>query len=106
MAYLPQGATVTITETKYADGILWGHAAEGWVSMSLIETNAASSTGITYTVKQGVNIRSGVGTSTAVTGAAYTGTAVTIVSFAKATNGKVWGQLKDGGWICMDYAMS
>jgi len=106
VAYLPQGATVTVTETKFADGVLWGHVAQGWVSMSLITTNASASTGITYTVKQGVNIRSGVGTSTAVTGAAYTGTAVTIVSFSKASNGKTWGQLKDGGWICMDYAMN
>jgi len=106
VAYLQQGASVMVTETKYADGVLWGHVAEGWVSMSLITTNASASTGITYTITQGVNIRSGVGTSSAITGAAYTGSTVTIVSFAKADNGKTWGQLKDGGWICMDYALS
>lgn len=49
-----------------------------------------------------LNIRSAAGTGNARVGGLVVGTPVTIVA-RTTVGGQVWGQLKQGGWVCMSY---
>ena len=51
-----------------------------------------------------LNIRSGPGMGNAVLGLLPGGTQVTAYDLRKA-EGKTWGRLYSGGWICMDYVV-
>ena len=100
-----QGQTVEITETKTVDGTTWGKTADGWISMDYVRTeNGGSGSGTACTVKADVvNVRSGAGTDNPVTSTLTRGTAVTIVATKTGSDGRTWGQLASGGWVCMDY---
>ena len=98
-----QGQTVEITETKTVDGTAWGKTAEGWISMDYVRTENGSA-GTACTVKADVvNVRSDAGTDNPVTSTLTRGTAVTIVATKTGSDGRTWGQLASGGWVCMDY---
>ena len=105
---LYRGQTVTILETATVGGTTWGRTSSGWVSMDYISTSGSGSTGgsegTSRTVTGDVvNVRSGAGTGNGVVSTVTRGASVTIVATATGSDGRTWGQLASGGWICMDY---
>ena len=100
-----KGDTVTIVAVSNG----WGKLDSGaWISMDYVKKSGtgSSSTGssdkdtaVTYTVTgTNVNLRSGAGTSYAVTGSVTKGDKITIVKTKDN-----WGKLDNGSWVCMDY---
>ena len=106
-----KGQTVEITETQTVDGTTWGKTSAGWVSMDYVSSgstgntgNGGTASGTACTVKADVvNVRSGAGTGNPVTTTVTKGTTVTIVATTTGSDGRTWGQLASGGWVCMDY---
>ncbi len=101
---LSDGAKVTISETKYADTILWGHAAQGWISMDYVTLDSgttANGTKIMTVTADYLNVRSGPGLGNAAVDHYTRNTKVEITEETTA-DGMVWGHTADG-WISMDY---
>jgi len=109
---LNQGAKVTVFEQMVADGMIWGRInynnATGWVCMSYITVESASTTGkgVMGTVARcfsAVNVRSAPGTNNALVGTIQVGSRVEV--FETRQHGtQMWGRVAQG-WVCMDYIL-
>ena len=109
---LSKGAKVTIYEQVTADGMIWGRlnygTTSGWVCMSYISVESASSTGkgVMGTIARcfaAVNVRSAPGTNNALIGKINVGTRVEVFE-TRQQGTMLWGRVAQG-WICMDYVL-
>jgi len=109
---LKKGTKVTIYEQVTADGMIWGRMqygnGSGWVCMSYISVESASSTGkgVMGTIARcfaAVNVRSAPGTGNALIGKINVGTRVEVFE-TRTYSGQLWGRVAQG-WICMDYVL-
>lgn len=109
---LKKGTKVTIYEQVTADGMIWGRMqygnGSGWVCMSYITVESASSTGkgVMGTIARcfaAVNVRSAPGTGNALIGRINVGTRVEVFETRTYSN-QLWGRVAQG-WICMDYVL-
>ena len=116
LGYLTYGTAVTVTEKK-SDGTLeWGKISEGWICLKYVQLNADSSgsnttpapeqtpgTAVTGTVnvQDWLRVRTGPGTSYAITGYLKPKEKVTITD-RKTVGGVEWGKISTG-WVSMDY---
>ena len=95
-----------------ADGLIWGRInynnATGWVCMSYITVESATTTGkgVMGTVARcfaKANVRSAPGTGNALVGTVSVGSRVEV--FETRLHGeKLWGRIAQG-WVCMDYIL-
>jgi uncharacterized protein YgiM (DUF1202 family) len=97
------GDKITITETKEADGYVWGKFEGGWIALNYTNYDDVSKvTGITVTVTgDSVNLRKGPGTNYAKVGTAKKGDKLVITQTQQAGN-LLWGEF-DGGWISLKH---
>jgi len=109
---LKNGTAVSIYEQAAADGMIWGRinygSTSGWVCMSYIQINSASSTGkgVMGTIARcfsHVNVRSAPGTNNALLTTIPVGTRVEVFEQQMYSN-QYWGRVMQG-WICMDYVL-
>ena len=109
---LNQGAKVTIFEQAVADGLIWGRInynnTTGWVCMSYITVESASSTGkgVMGTIARcfsKANVRSAPGTNNALVATVNVGSRVEVFEIKTHAN-QQWGRIAQG-WICMDYVL-
>ena len=109
---LKKGAKVTVYEQVTADGLVWGRInygnGSGWVCMSYITVDSASSTGkgVMGTIARcfaAVNVRSAPGTNNALINKINVGTRVEVFE-TKTHSNQLWGRVAQG-WICMDYVL-
>ena len=109
---LSQGAKVTIFEQAVADGMIWGRInynnSTGWVCMSYITVESASTTGkgVMGTVARcyaKANVRSAPGTANAIVATVNVGSRVEVFEVKTHAN-QQWGRIAQG-WICMDYVL-
>lgn len=104
---LAPGAKVSIVEKQTVQGITWGKLASGgWVNMTYITMNntgngAYGVGGTVVNCSNGVNVRTGAGTTNALVGVIAVGSRVTITE-RKLVKGIYWGRTEKG-WVCMDY---
>ena len=104
---LLKNETVTLTRT-YVDGkYTWGQFDRGWIRLDYTnydevsqDTEVWPKTGVVNA--NGVNVRSGPGTSNDQKYKLDKGTVVTIHEKTYA-NSLYWGRLDDGNWICLSY---
>ena len=109
---LNQGAKVTLFEQAVADGMIWGRInynnTTGWVCMSYITVESATSTGkgVMGTVARcfsKANVRSAPGTNNALVATVNVGSRVEVFETRTYSN-QLWGRIAQG-WICMDYVL-
>ena len=104
VGYLSPGTKVTITNEKKTDSMTWGKIAQGWISLDYVKADAAAPavkrTG-TVKVEDYLRIRSGPGTSYAISGYIANGEKVEITE-EKIVGGTTWGKVEKG-WISLDY---
>ena len=109
---LKKGTKVTIYEQVSADGMIWGRiqygTGSGWICMSYISVESASSTGkgVMGTIARcfaAVNVRSAPGTNNALINKIAVGTRVEVFETRTHSN-QLWGRVAQG-WICMDYVL-
>jgi GH24 family phage-related lysozyme (muramidase)/uncharacterized protein YgiM (DUF1202 family) len=106
LGYLPKGTKVKITEQKKVGNMTWGKIDSGWISMSYVKIdNATTSTQNKEVVKtvtaSSLRIRQNAGTSYKTVGYLKKGDKVTILE--TKTVGKVqWGRISKG-WISLAY---
>ena len=109
---LKNGTKVTIYEQVSADGMIWGRIpygnGSGWVCMSYISIESATSTGkgVMGTIARcfaAVNVRSAPGTNNALINKINVGTRVEVFE-TKTYSNQLWGRVAQG-WICMDYVL-
>jgi len=120
-----KGDKLTITQTGTGSGYTWGKSSKGWICLKYTNydavvnggtnadnnntntdsgnTNTTPQTTVkgTVVVSDGLRIRSGAGTNTAVLGYLSNGTRVEILE-QKTAGGMVWGRISQG-WISMNY---
>lgn len=104
---LKYGTTVEILEQKQVGDVLWGRTTVGWIWITgnvTLETVITEAEEITYTtygnvVCNGMNIRSGAGSSYAVVGALANGDVVKILQIVTKGN-EEWAQIENG-WILL-----
>ncbi len=116
VAFLNNGASVTILEQKTVNGTTWGRVSNGWISMDYVTLDSQtaqpgqtaptpeSSTAVTGKVKVTsgrLRVRASASTSSTIVGFLSNGASVTILE-QKTVNGTVWGRVSNG-WISMDY---
>ena len=124
IGWLSAGETVTITEQKTVNGTPWGKTAKGWVCMNYISVTGGSSNntntgntgntagGTTDSTTNGIKgvvsasgsmlrVRSGPGSSYAITGYLDDGSEVEILE-QKTVGATVWARISKG-WISMNY---
>lgn len=111
---LYSGQMATITEvTTDSNGSPWGKlSGGGWICLTYTTynqeqddttENIPEDKNVTVKVTSGpLNVRSGAGTSYAVQKILTIGKSVTIVETQTVSN-TLWGELSDGGWICLTY---
>ena len=109
---LGQGTKVTVFEQAVADGMIWGRInynnSTGWVCMSYITVENASTTGkgVMGTVARcfaKANVRSAPGTANALVSTVTVGSRVEVFE-TRSHGGKQWGRIAQG-WVCMDYIL-
>ena len=109
---LKKGTKVTVYEQVSADGMVWGRIpygnGSGWICMSYISIESASSTGkgVMGTVARcfaAVNVRSAPGTNNALINKIAVGTRVEVFETREYSN-QLWGRVAQG-WVCMDYIL-
>lgn len=110
---LPRGTVVTVTSDRAtADGHTWGRLADGtgWVAMEYLSSTIKVSTATaslvpagTYRVvaRNGLNVRSGASTSSAVVTALPYGSTVTLDGTWQTAGGYVWSRIKAGRWVAV-----
>ncbi len=108
VGYLKNGQKVTITEKTTSGNMTWGKVSNGWISLDYIvldAQNTGSAVAVKGTVKVSdlLRVRSGPGTSYAISAFLSNGTKVEIKE-QKTVNGTVWGRT-DKGWISLDYVV-
>lgn len=99
---MEKGATLTLKETYVVGSTTWGNTNKGWLSLGNTDYKAPEEIfPKAGTVNaNGVNYRTGPGTSNKKVGEKDKGDKVTIV----AVNEKnTWGKMSDGNWISLDY---
>ena len=104
---LYKNETVTLTKV-YDDGkFVWGEYKDGWIRLDytdydevLAGTEVWPKTGTVNA--NGVNVRTGAGTSNSSVYKLNKGDAVTIHE-KKKSGDLYWGRLDDGNWICLTY---
>ena len=115
---LGRGRTVSVTEEKTENGMVWCHLSSGgWVCKDYLSADGASSSASasgtgssaasantsSYAVTaSGLNVRSGAGTSFPVVDCYPRGTRVSVTETA-SSGGTSWGKLTNGYWVCMTY---
>lgn len=109
---LKKGTKVTVYEQVSADGMIWGRIpygnGSGWICMSYITIESASSTGkgVMGTVARcfaAVNVRSAPGTGNALINKINVGSRVEVFE-TREYSGQLWGRVAQG-WVCMDYVL-
>jgi len=106
------GDKVTVLQKQTVGSVTWGKTDKGWISLNYFTTEAPAnggSSGNTQTsavkgtvkVDDMLRIRSGPGTSYAISGYYKNGDKVTIME-EKTVNSTTWGKT-DKGWISLDY---
>lgn len=111
---LRSGRTITITETAQGSGYTWGKFTDGWICLKYTNYDAVMAGGTDQSkpeetkkvtgviqVDSCLRVRSGAGTSYAITAYLSSGAEVEILE-QKTVNGVVWGRISKG-WISMDY---
>ena len=118
---VPYNTTVTVTNKKFSGDYIWGYVTyngrKGWIALdyaTCINANNSSnvSSGVLENWKisssNGVNVRSGAGTSYNVIGALSNNTKITVTD-KKTSGGYTWGYTtynSINGWVALDYAVS
>ena len=99
---LSKGATLTLKETYEVGSTTWGNTDKGWLSLGNTDYKAPEETfPKAGTVNaNGVNIRTGPGTSNKKVGEKDKGDKVTIV---EVNEKNTWGKMSDGNWIYLEY---
>lgn len=103
---LKPGTRVVITEQQLNGGMIWGKVTNGWVSLSYVNLDSATSSG-TGAIGQivrcfsGVNVRSAPGTNNALLGTIQVGSTVEVLE-TKMHGDQEWGRVGQG-WISMYY---
>ncbi len=106
--HLTNGTKLAILEIKQSESMTWGKIKEGWVSLDYVILDKQESekpntvTGIVK-VSDYLRIRSGAGTSYAVSGYLSNGDKVELLE-QKNVGSTSWGRI-DKGWISLDYVM-
>lgn len=97
------GDRVSILEQFTYDGVTWGCTNKGWISLQYVQLDGVSQgNDKTGTITgDGLNIRSGPGTTYDSVGSLNSGDRVTILNTVVA-DGVTWGNI-DRGWISMAY---
>lgn len=110
VGYLSKGEKVTITEQTTSGSMTWGKIAKGWISMDYIvldqqKTETPASKPVTGTVRVSdfLRIRTGPGTSYAISGYLSANAKVTITE-QKTVGSTKWGKTEKG-WISLDYVI-
>lgn len=108
VGYLKNGDRVTVTEQQSSGSMLWGKVESGWISLDYVQLDAAdddAQTVLKATVKVSdtLRVRSGPGTSYAISAYLSNGAKVDITE-QRAVGGVTWGKIAKG-WICMDYVV-
>ncbi len=100
---LPNGTSVTVTEQKYVNNLVWGKTEGGWICMSYVKLNTTNtSVGFTGTVTaSSLCVRKSASTSSGIVAGYTKGQTVTIFE-TKNVSGTTWGRTADG-WVCMKY---
>lgn len=110
LSELEKDTTVTVTEVFDDGNLVWGRIEQGWISLAYTnykDVLASQQPEPTWpregtVTGNGVNIRSGPGTSYEVRGQKNSGDRVTI--YETSDDGTLqWGKLEDGNWICLSY---
>lgn len=108
VGYLKPGQKVTITEKTTSGNMTWGKISNGWISLDYVvldaqSTGPAASVNGTVKVNDLLRVRSGPGTSYAISAFLSNGTKVKITE-QKIVNSSLWGKI-DKGWISLDYVV-
>jgi len=108
VGYLKPGQKVTITEKTTSGNMTWGKVSNGWISLDYVvldaqSTGPAASVNGTVKVNDLLRVRSGPGTSYAISAFLSNGTKVKITE-QKIVNSSLWGKI-DKGWISLDYVV-
>lgn len=127
--YYRKGDKVTVLEQKTVKGMTWGRTEKGWISLSYVKMNSATTTppatdtptttppttdssttpttpttptgNLTGITTAGLNVRAGAGKKFQVVATYVKGTKV-VITEQKIADGVTWGKT-DKGWICLSY---
>ena len=108
VGYLKGGQKVTITEKTSTGTMTWGKVSEGWISLDYVELDPDETqkpTAISGTVKviDLLRVRSGPGTSYAISGYLKSGDKISVTE-RRNVGGTPWGKTEKG-WVCLDYVV-
>lgn len=106
---LKKGTKVEIYEIVTVSGTQWGRTASGWISLSYVKLDTASSdkeetapvTGTVNISSGSLNVRSGPGTNYSVVASLKKGASVKVYE-TKTVGSVTWGRV-DQGWVSMQY---
>ena len=105
VGYLKNGQRVTVTERTSTGSMTWGKVSQGWISLDyvVLDEDPSQTPAVTGTVKVKdlLRVRSGPGTSYAISTYLKPEAKVTITE-QRTVNGTVWGKIAQG-WISLDY---
>lgn len=111
IGYLDKGTKVSFTEFKMVGSVKWGKMEKGWISLDYVklddtasgDTAAGGTTSVTgiADVEDFLRVRSGPGTSYAVSGYLKPNEKVTITE-QKTVGNVTWGKISTG-WVSMQY---
>ncbi len=108
IGYLDKGTKVTFTEFKMVGSVKWGKTEKGWISLDYVKLDETTTGGTTTSTVTGVadvddflRVRSGPGTSYAVSGYLKPNEKVTITE-QKTVGNTTWGKISLG-WVSMQY---
>ena len=115
VATVQAGDQLIIIATKTVGDVIWGKTESGWVNLAdsnyseIIENEPSEAESRWGTVKgTAVNVRTGPGTTYDIVTRVNTGVRVEIVDEYTETyddGTRLWGQMSDGNWICLDYVV-
>ena len=97
------GTKLTFTELKMVSGTAWGKCAQGWVCLDYVKLDTISAGSLILIKANGVNVRSGAGTSYSKVGT-YNKGEVVIVLETKKVGTVTWGK-SEKGWFTLAYAV-
>lgn len=111
VGYLDKGTKVTFTEFKTVGSVKWGKMEKGWISLDYVKLDETTTSGTTTggttsvtgvaSVDEFLRVRSGPGTSYAVSGYLKPNEKVTITE-QKTVGNVTWGKISTG-WVSMQY---
>ena len=106
--YYPQVSTyykntvVNVTETYQTGNYTWGKTSFGWFRLDYSNYAQAQFPKYGTITTDGVNVRTGPGTSNDSVGKLNKGERVTITEEATG-EGLRWGKMTNGNWVCLSY---